>query len=1210
MSADPAAGAATPAPSRVEGPVPSHVEGRVPNRVEGLGMSATARALDRLRAERKVRTQGLQGAARGYVLARVARELKAPLICVAADEDEADRLAADIAFFVGGAGTALEPKVLRLPADEVLPYDDLSPNPTIVTERIGALFHLRQGTRIAALVLSLRALCRKQLPPAVVNELSELIGVGQDCDRDALARKLVEMGYQSSPLVEDVGTFSVRGGIVDIYSPLYPNPVRLELFGDTVDSIRVFDPQTQRTVDRLEEVYLSPARELLFTEKSRQAAEAATRAAAERVTIPTAKVRERIEQIREGIPAFGMEPLLPGFFEGGLSTLFEYFPFVAREPVFYLDDPVALDRAGEELWTELERSFEDSEKRGDLTLPPDQHFLRPEEAMDRLRPFRLLEGGGLSLASAEQPPLLFNFGTTQDLREAILSHHGEEGALTPLVERLGLWRDMRIAAAIACGSLGQADRLKRLLLDRNLMVRVHAEPLADPAALYEPSVHAHLFTQEISHGFVDPAGGFAAIAEDEIFGVRSRKRVRQKRAELPFTAGFRELKEGDLVVHTDFGIARYAGLTKMTVQGVPGDFLVLEYAGRDKIYLPVSRLRLIQKFTGGDPSKTALDRLGTTSWEKTKKRVKENLLKMAAELLQIYAARKAHPGTAFTPPDDYFRQFEADFEFEETPDQNRAIEEVLADMTRPEPMDRLVCGDVGYGKTEIAMRAAFKAVLDHRQAAVLVPTTVLAQQHFQTFRRRFADYPVSVEVVSRMRKPQDVRESLKRAREGKVDVLIGTHKLLGSEVGFKDLGLLIVDEEQRFGVKQKEQLKKLKLQVDVLTLSATPIPRTLNMAMSGLRDMSIMATPPADRRAIRTFVVKFDEAQIREAILREIHRGGQIFFVHNRVQSIRSMERFLRELVPEVTIAVAHGQMPEGRLEQVMVDFVEKKYQLLLCTSIIESGIDIPSANTLIVNRADAFGLAQLYQLRGRVGRSRERAYAYLVVPAGRAVTRDAQRRLEVLQAFTELGAGFSIASHDLEIRGAGNLLGAEQSGSIAAIGFDLYTQLLEEAVNEVRGEPPRTVVEPDVTLPLAALIPDDYVPDVHQRLLFYKRFAVAANPDELSDLRAELVDRYGEAPDEVDNLSELMLLKIDMRDLRLRALESGPGRLVVTLGTDALLDPMKTAKLVQRSKGAYRLTPDMKLIAKVPEGLKGHNLVVEAKRVLRELGSAALTSG
>ena len=489
---------------------------------------------------------------------------------------------------------------------------------------------------------------------------------------------------------------------------------------------------------------------------------------------------------------------------------------------------------------------------------------------------------------------------------------------------------------------------------------------------------------------------------------------------------------------------------------------------------------------------------------------------------------------------------------------------------------------------------------------MLVPTTVLAQQHYLSFKKRFKDYPVTVEVISGMKKAPEVREVLKRAKEGKVDILIGTHKLLGGDVAFKDLGLLVVDEEQRFGVKHKEQIKKLRALVDVLTLSATPIPRTLHMAMSGVREMSIIATPPQDRRAIRTFVMKYEPQAIKEAIERELARGGQVFFVHNRVESLPATEAQLRELVPQVSIGVAHGQMGEGELEKAMLDFTEKKYQMLLCTSIIESGIDISSANTMIVDRADTFGLAQLYQLRGRVGRSKERAYAYLLVPSRRAVSKDAQRRLEVLQRFTELGAGFSIASHDLEIRGAGNLLGSAQSGSISAIGFDLYAELLEEAVAEVRGEPPKVQIEPEVTLPMAALIPDDYVPDVHQRLVFYKRFSQASTPDEVQDLRAELVDRFGEAPDEVDYLSEQTLLKIDMRDLRLRTLEMGPGRLVVTLGADALLDGVKVATLVQKSKGHYRLTPDMKLVVKLSPEVKDQALIVEAKKVLRDLFTCA----
>jgi transcription-repair coupling factor (superfamily II helicase) len=1165
------------------------------------------RLLERLRPGHRVRTQGLHGAARGHVLARLSRALKAPLVCVAVDEEAADALANDLAFFLGGNGSLLAPRVLRLPGDEVLPYDELSPEPRAVSERLGSLFHLSQGTRFPALVLSVRALLRRVLPASTMASLAELITVGQDIDRDSLARKLALMGYQSSPLVEDPGTFSVRGGILDVFSPLYERPVRLEFFGDTIESLRVFDPDNQRTVDSLKEVYLVPARELLLTGETRSRAEATARAVADRINLPTIKLRERLEALREGLPGFGLEGLLPGFFEGGLSTLFDYLRLWGPEPLVYLDDPVGLDRAAAGLWEELERTHQEADARQDLTLPPAEHFLTREQADAQLAGWRVLEGGGLALTPSEQPPVLFSFGGTQDLREAILAHHGEEGALTPLVERLQRWRDMHVACAIACGTLSQADRLKRLLLDRHLMVRIHEEPLTDASKLHEPSLSAHLFTGEVSHGFVDGAGGLAVLADEEIFGVRARRRVRRSKRTEAFGAGFKDLKEGELIVHTDFGIGRYAGLTKMEVNGVPGDFLVLEYAGRDKIYLPVGRMRLIQKFTGGDPSQVQLDKLGTTGWEKTKKRVKEQLLKMAAELLQLAAARKAHPGHAFSSPDRYFAQFEADFEFEETPDQAKAIEDVLADMQKPIPMDRLVCGDVGYGKTEVAMRAAFKAALDRKQVAVLVPTTVLAQQHFLSFKKRFKDYPVTVEVISGLKKPPEVRELLKRAKEGKIDVLIGTHKLLGGDVAFKDLGLLIVDEEQRFGVKQKEQLKRLRTQVDVLTLTATPIPRTLHMSMSGVRDMSIIATPPQDRRAIRTFVMKFDPQVIKEAIEREVARGGQVFFVHNRVQSIASMEKLLRELVPQITIGVAHGQMGEGQLEKVMLAFTEKQHQVLLCTSIIESGIDISSANTMIINRADAFGLAQLYQLRGRVGRSKERAYAYLLVPARRAVTRDAQRRLEVLQNFTELGAGFSIASHDLEIRGAGNLLGDKQSGAIAEIGFDMYAQLLEEAVAEMQGQPPRVQVEPDITLSMPALIPDDYVPDVHQRLVFYKRFSQASHPDEVTDLRAELVDRFGEAPDEVDNLSEVTLLKIDMRDLRLRALEGTTGRLVVTLGADALLDGPKVAALVQRSKGVYRLTPDMKLVVRVPEGTKGPALIAEAKKVLRDLSACAL---
>ncbi|TMA19878.1 MAG: transcription-repair coupling factor, partial [Deltaproteobacteria bacterium] len=618
------------------------------------------------------------------------------------------------------------------------------------------------------------------------------------------------------------------------------------------------------------------------------------------------------------------------------------------------------------------------------------------------------------------------------------------------------------------------------------------------------------------------------------------------------------------------------------------------------------RLRQIQKYAGGDPEKVRLDSLKSQTFQKRKARVKEELLRMAAELLDIYAARAAHQGYAYSPPDQMYRQFEADFEFEETPDQARAIYEVLSDMQQKKPMDRLVCGDVGYGKTEVALRAAFKAVEDKKQVAVLVPTTVLAAQHLRTFSMRFADYPVIVEMISRLRDEKQIRGALARAREGKVDVLIGTHRLLSADVSFKDLGLVVVDEEQRFGVKHKEQLKKLRKLVDVLTLTATPIPRTLHMSMMGVRDLSIIGTPPVDRRAIRTFVSKFDGATIKEAIERELARGGQVFFLHNRIETISGVLDYLTRLVPQAKIAVAHGQMAEGKLERVMTEFIDRKHDVLLCTAIIESGLDIPSANTILVDRADHFGLSQLYQIRGRVGRSRERAYAYLLIPARRKITREAQKRLQVLQQFTELGAGFQIASHDLEIRGAGNLLGPDQSGNIASVGFDLYTQLMEEAVAQIRGEEVRQEFEPDVELPIPALIPEDYVPDVQQRLFFYKRLASASTEEALYDAKGEMRDQCGEPPAEVDALVEVMSLKNELRALRMRGLKSGPDRLVVQLGPDAALDPASLAQLVAKGKGRYRLTPGMELVATI----NGVSSPLEsARQLVRELRACAQVS-
>ncbi len=1087
--------------------------------------TALAELLDAVRrGARVVRVRGLFGAARGHVLSQLAQAAKRPLICIEPDEESAEALERDLRFFLDDTGRP----VVRLPADEMLPYEGLTPDRLVAQQRLASLFRLHLGGDKRPVVLfSVRALARRVLPRAALDKRSLQISLEMEQDRDELARKLSAAGYAKVPLVEDPGTFAVRGGVFDVWSPLDAQPARLEFFGDFVEKIRAFDPLTQRTIRELNELSLCPAREIVLDEEGRRAAIATVRAAADAVEVPSRQLRELIDELsaqgRSGgegdgsagtraeaagrsigdddLFAAGLSAMLPGFYPGGLSPVTEYLP---EDALWVLDDPLELERQWGDLWKALEESFEQAHRKGELALPPGQHFLHERDVRPSLESATVVELSGLSIgtdAATDVAEVEFDLQPTADLRAEIQGHHGEDGALQPLVRRLESLRERGTVAVVACHSSAQAERTRRLLLDRNLMAQI--VPLAE--AVFAPHVHAFLVVGEISSGFIDLHSRLGLFSDEDIFGPRARARKTPRR---PRTFGdegadFRDLKEGDLVVHVEHGIARYDGLTRLNVRGFAADFILLQFAGKDKLYLPVGRLRQIQKYAGGDKDKVRLDSLQSQTFQKRKARVKEELLKMAAELLDIYAARAAHQGYAYSAPDSMYRQFEADFEFEETPDQEKAIEDVLRDMQERKPMDRLICGDVGYGKTEVALRAAFKAVEDKKQVAVLVPTTVLAAQHFRTMSKRFKDYPVVLEMVSRLRDEKQIREVLARAREGKIDVLIGTHRLLSPDVSFKDLGLVVVDEEQRFGVKHKEQLKKLRKLVDVLTLTATPIPRTLHMSMMGVRDLSIIGTPPIDRRAIRTFVSKFDGSTIKEAIERELARGGQVFFLHNRIESIRGVEDYLKKLVPQAKIAVAHGQMPEGQLEKVMTGFVERRHDLLLCTAIIESGLDIPSANTIIVDRADHFGLSQLYQIRGRVGRSRERAYAYLLIPARRKITRDAQKRLQVLQQFTELGAGFQIASHDLEIRGAGNLLGPDQSGNIASVGFDLYTQLMEEAVAQIRGEEVRQEFEPDVELPIPALIPEDYVPEVQQRLFFYKRLASAVSEEALYDVAA-----------------------------------------------------------------------------------------------------------
>jgi len=771
----------------------------------------------------------------------------------------------------------------------------------------------------------------------------------------------------------------------------------------------------------------------------------------------------------------------------------------------------------------------------------------------------------------------------------------EHSGMAALAERLAGWRRDGWRTAIVCHQQGQAERLLDLLEAHACQPSYHE---GERFATLKPGEAAVLLGR-ISSGFRLPGEQLAVITEEEIFGQQAPRRTRSTARARAALSSLAQLREGDYVVHLDHGIGRYRGLLHMVLGTVEGDFLHLEYAGGDKLYLPVERIEKVQKYLGGEGAHPRLDRMGGAAWEKVKLKARAAIEELARDLLKVQALREMRQGHRYGEPGRDYREFEATFEYEETPDQLAAIEEVQADMSSQRPMDRLICGDVGYGKTEVAIRAAMRAVLDGRQVAVLVPTTVLARQHWESFRSRFKEFPVNVEMVSRFRTPAEVRATLERTAAGQIDILVGTHRLLQRDVRFKQLGLVIIDEEQRFGVSHKERLKQLRAEVDILTLSATPIPRTLHMSMVGMRDLSIIETPPVDRMAIRTYVTRFDDEVIRSAVLRELRRGGQVFFVHNRVESIGAMADYLRQLVPEARVAVGHGQMPEKDLEQVMVDFIAGESNVLLCTTIIENGIDIPRANTMIINRADCFGLSQLYQLRGRVGRSRQRAYAYLLIPGEAVLTADARERLRVLQELSELGAGFRVASHDLELRGAGDLLGARQSGQIAAVGFEMYTELLEETVAELQGLEREQRIDPEVRLGLSAFLPEEYVPDPNQRLLLYQRLARADQEREVYDMGDELRDRYGEIPPPARLLLEVMKLRVALKRLRIEGLEYDGQRLVMAFHPQTPVPPEKILGLLQQDPARCSFSPDYRLTVKVGR-LGAEELLAGAKKALQ----------
>jgi len=1062
------------------------------------------------------------------------------LVVITPDADSAGRFASDLSLFLGGD------RALFFPPAESMPYENLTPDIEACAMRVTALAAARDGTR--PVVIPATALLQPTLPPEVLARWTLTLRRGQAVDRDETTGQLAAMGYRREAVVSQVGDMAVRGGILDIYSPLADLPLRVELWGDEIHSLRLFDPQTQRSGLDAKEHPVLPVTELLLTKEQRRAAETTLGDFFAEQGLPPRERERMLSLLRDGLDLPAMNLLFPLFYSRAAS-LFDHF---SPNCLVWMHEPEAIRASLQGFQAKI------PERRPGALHAPADVYLDPREALDALSSRRTLSAGLFDSPGARAVRCLHPLPST------IPASRPDR-----IVELTRLLRERRKERVVVCVHSGAAaDRLLPILSDAGLNVRREE---TFPAAL--PGGGLSLVTGPLSEGFHLPDESLTVVSDADLFGRPSQRRA--SRAALPeWDLPIGSLIPGDIAVHIDHGIGRYEGLKQLAVAGATDDFLHLTFAQGDSLYVPVWQMNRIQRYRSSSESPPLLSKLGSAAWNRSKARIRSTLRIMADELLKLSAARQGQAGHAFAPPDTLFREFEASFPWAETPDQDRTIVEVIGDMTSPRPMDRLVCGDVGFGKTEVALRAAFLAAADGMQTAVLVPTTVLAQQHYQNFTQRLRDFPVNVGLMSRFVSPDKQRATLNLLASGNLDIVVGTHRLLSSDVAFHNLGLVIIDEEHRFGVRHKERLKKLRETIDVLTLSATPIPRTLFQAFSGLRSLSLIHTPPADRKSVHTEVRYFEEEIIRDAVNREMERGGQAYLVHNRVQSIGALRRMVEKLLPHARVGMAHGQMGEGELEDVMIRFLRHEFDVLVTTAIIESGLDISNANTLIVNRADRFGLAQLYQLRGRVGRSSQLAYAYFLIPPEDSISGKARQRLRSLRELTELGSGFKLASYDLEMRGAGNLLGEEQSGRIEAVGLELYSQLLEQAVREASGHVIETETQPDVTLPLPAYLPEEYLPEVGERLTLYKRLASAPHRQAVDALREETADRFGRFPTEVSGLFTRMEVEIQAREKKIERIDTAGPYMIVVFHPAARISPDALIRMLTSDKRLAFLPP------------------------------------
>ncbi|QYM98394.1 transcription-repair coupling factor [Dickeya ananatis] len=1092
----------------------------------------------------------LTGAACAVECAEIVERHTGLVVLITPDMQNALRLRDEIQQFTGHP-------VMTLPDWETLPYDSFSPHQEIVSARLSTLYQLPSLTR-GVLILPVNTLMQKVCPHAFLHGHALMLKKGQRLSRDQLRSQLEQAGYRSVDQVMEHGEFATRGALLDLFPMGSEEPFRIDFFDDEIDSLRLFDADTQRTLNEVEQIHLLPAREFptdknaieLFRSQWREQFE--VRRDAEHI----------YQQVSKGTLPAGIEYWQPLFFNQPLPALFSYLP--AGTLLVNTGD---IQQGAERFWQDVQQRHDS--RRVDPMRPllsPDTLWLPVDALFAELKQWPRVQ-----LRSDTLPDKAANLNLGyQSLPDLAVQHQNKSplDALRRFVEQFNG------QVVFSVESEGRRETLQELLS----RIKLSPTPVKRLEQLASPGCYLMVGASE--HGFIDTLRQRALICESDLLGERVSRRRQDSRRTINTDTLIRnlaELRPGQPVVHLEHGVGRYAGLTTLEAGGIKAEYLILHYAGEDKLYVPVSSLHLISRYAGGAEESAPLHKLGGDAWTRARQKAAEKVRDVAAELLDVYAQRAAHTGFAFKHDREQYQLFCQGFPFDTTPDQAQAINAVLSDMCRPLAMDRLVCGDVGFGKTEVAMRAAFLAVENHKQVAVLVPTTLLAQQHFDNFRDRFANWPVRIEMLSRFRSQKEQTQVLEQTQEGKVDILIGTHKLLQSDVRWRDLGLLIVDEEHRFGVRHKERIKAMRANVDILTLTATPIPRTLNMAMSGIRDLSIIATPPARRLAVKTFVREYDNLVVREAMLREILRGGQVYYLYNDVENIEKAAQRLSELVPEARIAIGHGQMRERDLERVMNDFHHQRFNVLVCTTIIETGIDIPSANTIIIERADHFGLAQLHQLRGRVGRSHHQAYAYLLTPNPKAMSSDAHKRLEAIASLEDLGAGFALATHDLEIRGAGELLGEDQSGQMESVGFSLYMELLESAVESLKAgrEPSLDDLlssQTDVELRLPALLPDDFIPDVNTRLSFYKRIASAKNDNELDDLKAELIDRFGTLPDAARHLLQVAALRQQAQALGIKRIEGNDKGGFIEFSQHNRVDPTHLIGLLQRDPKVYRL--------------------------------------